>query len=101
MFCLPRSNGHPAQIFSTLKVIKAEKRTSLGEGQFDNLLRVAVDSPPLSDWDLTGAVKLWWEAKQHRTVQDSRTPLRRPQKEIAGDSASETYQLDLSDWDDL
>jgi len=46
-----------------LKMIKTERRTSLGEEQLDNLLRIAVDSPPLSD---CGAVKLWWEAKQRR-----------------------------------
>ena len=78
-------------------MINTERRTSLGEGQLDNLLRIAVDSPPLSDWDPSGAVQLWWEAKQCRTVQDTRAPPRRHQKET--DSTTESYQLDLSDWD--
>ena len=99
MFCLPMSNGHLEQVFSTLKMIKTERRTSLGESQLDNLLRIAVDSPPLSNWDPSGAVQLWWEAKQRRTVQDTRAPPRRPQEDI--DSTAEAYQLDLSDWDDF
>ena len=87
MLCLLRSNGHLEQVFSTLKIIKTERRTSLGEEQLDNLLRIAVDSPPLSDWEPTGAVKLWWKVQQRITVQDSRAPPRRPEKET--DSASD------------
>ena len=59
IFCLPMSNGHLEQVFSTLKMIKSERRTSLGENRLDNLLRVAVDCPALLDWDPDGAVQLW------------------------------------------
>ena len=69
IFCLPMSNGHLKQVFSTLKLIKCERRTSSGQDRLDNLLRIAVDSPSLSDWDPDGAVQHWWQAKQHGTVQ--------------------------------
>ena len=71
IFCLPMSNRHLEHGFSTLKLIKYERRISLGEDQLDNLVRKAVDSPALSDWDPDGVVQLWWKAKQHRTVQDT------------------------------
>jgi len=31
---------------------------------------IAVDSPPLSDWDLSRAIQVWWEAEQHGYVQE-------------------------------
>ena len=74
------SNGHLEQVFSTLKLIKCDRRSSLGEDQLDNLLRIAIDSPALSDWNPDGAVQLWWKAKQRRTVQDTRAPPRHLEK---------------------
>ena len=38
VFCLPMSNGHLEQVFSTLKLIKCDRRTSLGEDYLDNYL---------------------------------------------------------------
>ena len=99
IFCLPMSNGHLEQVFSTLKMIKTERITSLGEGQLDNLLRITVDSPPFSDWDPSRTVQLWWDAKQRRTVQDTRAPPRRPEKETG--ATTEEYQLHLGDWDEF
>ena len=62
IFCLPMSNGHLEQVLSALKLIKCD-RSSLGKDQLDNLLRIAIDSPTLSDWNPDGAVQLWWKAK--------------------------------------
>ena len=73
-FCLPMSNGHLEKVFLTLKLIKCDRKSSLGEDQLDNLLRIAIDSPALSYWDPDGAVQLWWKTKQRRTVQDTRPP---------------------------
>ena len=103
IFCLPMSNGHLEQVFSTLKLIKCDRRTSLGEDHLDNLLRIAVDSPPLSNWVPDGAVQLWWKAKQRRTVQDTRAPPCHPEKDTDTSSsiADEPYHLDLSDWDNF
>ena len=97
------SNGHLEQVFSTLKSIKSERRTSLGENQLDNLLRVAVDSLALSDWDHDGAMQLWWKAKQRRVVQDTRTPPCHSEKDNNPSSSDvdESYHLDLSDWNNF
>ena len=80
-----------------MKSSKSERRTSLGEDQFDNLLRIALDSPVLSDWDPDGAMQLWWKAKQCRTVQDTKASPRHPEK----DTGTSSSTADESDWTTL
>ena len=46
-----------------LKLIKSDRRSSLGEDQFDQLLRITVD---VSKWDASGAVQLCWGDKTPR-----------------------------------
>ena len=52
--------------FSILKLIKTERRNSLSEDHLDDLMRISVDGPPLSQWDATPSVHLWWKDKQRR-----------------------------------
>ena len=66
LFCLPVSNGHLERIFSQLKLIKAERRACLGEDRLDQLVRISVEAPPLSKWDASKAVELWWRDKTRR-----------------------------------
>ena len=66
LFCLPLSSGRLERLFSQLKLIKSDRRSSLGEDQLDQLLRIALDAPPLSKWDASGAVQLWWNDKTQR-----------------------------------
>lgn len=62
--CLPMSNGHVECAFSSLKLVKTNLRNKLSENHLDDLLRIAVDSPPLSQWDASGAIQLWWKDRQ-------------------------------------
>ena len=57
---LPVSNGHLERVFPQLKLIKGEKRTSLGEDRLHQLIRINVETPTLSQWDASNAVELWW-----------------------------------------
>ena len=66
LFCLPLTNGRLERLFSQLKLIKSDRRSSLGENRLDQLLRITVDAPPLSKWDASVAVQLWWEDKTRR-----------------------------------
>ena len=59
LFCLPVSNGHLEQVFSQLKLIKVNRRTSLREDTLDQLIRINVEGPPLSKWDASCALQLW------------------------------------------
>ena len=76
LFCLPVSNGRVERVFSSLKHIKSNCRTCLSENRLDDLIRIAVEGPPLSQWDATGAVHLWWKDKQRRNIGDTRAPPR-------------------------
>ena len=79
LFCFPMSNGRVERVFSSLKVIKTDRRSRLGEDRLDHLVRIAVDGPPFHQWDATDAVQLWWKSNtQRRQMQDTRarpTPL--------------------------
>ncbi len=41
------------RVFSQLKIVKSNRRTSLGEDSLDQLVRITVEGPPLSQWDAT------------------------------------------------
>ena len=54
-----------------------------------------MDAPPLSQWDASEAIELWWNEKHRRQVKDTRQlPKRTPSA-----SESELYKFDLDDWD--
>ena len=69
LFC---SNGHVERVFSTLKLVKSDRRNCLSEQHLDDVLRIMVEAPPLSQWDSSRAVQLWWRDKQRRSVSDTR-----------------------------
>ena len=46
-----------------LKFIKKRHRTSLKENTLDQLLRILVEGPPLSEWTADGALELWLREK--------------------------------------
>ena len=60
LFCVPVTNGWDERVFSSLKLIKSDRQSSLGEHRLDHLVRITVDMPPVSQWDSTHAVYLWW-----------------------------------------
>ena len=60
------SNGRLERLFSHIKIIKSDRRSCLNEDRLDNLLRISVEGPPLSQWDSSGAVDLWWNDKTRR-----------------------------------
>ena len=88
LFCFPMANGRLERVFSSLKLVKTNRRSLLGEDRLDHLVRIAVDVPPLHQWDATDAVQCCFR----RQVQDTRaapTP----------STSTGTYILNLEDWD--
>ena len=79
------SNGHVEHVFSQLKVTKTNRRACLGENRLDSLLRIATTAPPLSQWNASRAVELWWSDKTRRNVEDTRAP---PTKRLHTDTDS-------------
>ena len=102
LFCLPVSNGHLERIFSQVKLIKSERRSCLGEDKLDELVRINVESPPLSKWDSESAVDLWWRDKIRRVNVSDRASsscvatARSSQSETNSDDKAE---LTLESWE--
>ena len=72
LFCLPMSYGHVERVFSTLKLIKSDHCSCLSEHHLDDIIRIMIEGPTLSQWDSSGAIQLWWQEKQRRSVGDTR-----------------------------
>jgi len=72
LFSLPLSNGHLERVFSQLKLIKTDHRTSLSEDRLDQLVRINVEGPPLEKWDASSALELWYKEKSRRLTASSR-----------------------------
>ena len=64
LFCLPMANGRVERAFSVMKVVKTDRHNCLGEDHLDDLMCITIDGPPLSQWNASQAVTLWWKDKQ-------------------------------------
>ena len=60
-FSLPFSNGRVEQIFSSLKVVKTNRRTKLATETLNDLLEIYVEGPPLAGFCPDDAIELWWK----------------------------------------
>ena len=100
LFCLPVGNGTLERVFSQLKLIKTGHRTSLKENTLDQLLRIHVEGPPLSEWNADGALDLWLREKARRVSHKEHHRKRHTQSTVTIDSSedeSEVFCLD--DWE--
>ena len=120
-FSLSFSNGRVEQIFSCLKIVKGNNRTSLNTSTLDDLLEIFVEGPPLTDFSADSAVDLWWKdccttrrpnqgaRKPYRLQHSSRSPSSSSDAGPSSSSASEDLEpesesqetISLNDWDDL
>lgn len=101
LFCIPMANGHVERTFSILKLIKTERRNCLSENHLDDLMRISVDGPPLSLWDATTSVHLWWKDKQRRVGEnksDSASTSASTSPSPMGNERAPTF-IDFSDTD--
>ena len=57
-FSLPFSNGRVEQFFSSMKVIKTDRRTNLQADTLNDLMEIYVEGPPFTSYSADRAVKL-------------------------------------------
>ena len=97
LFCLPMSNGR-LELFSQMKIIKSDRCSCLNKYRLDDLLSISVDGPPLSQWDSSGAVDLWWNDKTRRVPnKDSRNYM---YEGLSGSqSTDEDLHVGFEDWE--
>jgi len=107
-FSLPFSNGRVEQIFSSMKTIKTERRTSLSEETLNDLVEIFVEGPPLSLFSADHAVELWWsDCNTTRRVNQTlprkeycpRTSSSASQDETTEEQDDQPHSA-LQDWDD-
>ncbi len=114
-FSLPFSNGRVERIFSSLKLIKTDRRTRLQSSTLSDLLEILVQGPSLQNFSPKQAVDLWWsDCKTTRRINQGPRkeyrPRRRQSISEAGPSSSspmssgttsttEEQQLALHEWD--
>ena len=109
LFSLPASNGKLERCFSTLKLIKADRRCSLSNDTLDDLLILNADRVPLQDFNPGAEIDLWWKSKTRRLNQLPRKQYAKHQdaaknnREIETDHESEDEAGEsvlLNDWDE-
>ena len=71
LFSLPFSNGYVESIFSTMNIIRTNRRCSLQGGTISDLLEIHSQGPELSEFSADEAVALWYEDSR-RTTQNPR-----------------------------
>ena len=69
LFSLPASNGKLERVFSTVNLIKVNKRSSLSNESLDDLLVLNSERVPIQDFKPDPGINLWWESKTRRPAQ--------------------------------
>nr|XP_047132626.1 zinc finger protein 862-like [Hydra vulgaris] len=69
LFTLPISNAKLERMFSKMKSVKSNYRTSLTESCVSNILRILEDGPLLKEFNFLPAIELWWSDKGRRPNQ--------------------------------
>ena len=83
---LPFNTAKVERLFSRLKLIKTDRRTSLSQKTLSDLLEVSVEGTELENFDSSAAVQLWW-SDCSRTRHESHPPKRKIE---CSSSSSET-----------
>lgn len=107
LFSLPFTNSKVERTFSTLKVVKTDRRTSLHTDTLDDLMEINVEGPLLENFSADLAVDLWWADCARRPNQGPRKEYR-PREKDPESSTSDNPDLEskdaaeftLDDWDD-
>ena len=105
LFSLPFVNGQVERAFSTMKIIKTDRRNCLHTTTLDDLMEINVEGPSFESFSAEHAVKLWWEDCTRRPNQTFRKVYRKrssTEDDSSDESDSETGHetVTLDAWDD-
>ena len=95
LFTLPVSNGKLERVFSTMKNIKVDKRSSMSNELLDDLLVINVDKVSIEEFKADHSIDLWWKSKTRRPNQPARKVYEK-RKEVQGTSST-SIDSDSSD----
>jgi hypothetical protein len=102
LFSLPFTNSKVERIFSSLKVIKTDRRSSLQITTLDDLMEINVEGLSLVNFSADSAVQLWWSDRRRRPNQEARKEYRprEAQTEFVTDQDVTEQEFSLNDWDE-
>ena len=86
LFSLPFTNSKVEQMFSSLKVIKTDRRTSLHITTLDDLMEINVEGPSPVNFSAEHAVNLWWSDRAGRPNQVPRKEYKQREAQTEPDS---------------
>ena len=98
-------------MFSSMKVIKTNRRTHLDSSTLSDLLNIQVEGPPLASFSTDQAVSLWWDdCKTSRRVNQASRKSYRPREKgsfssevtmaVVESDNQDTGTISLEDWDE-
>ena len=73
LFTLPVSNGKLERVFSTMKNIKVDKRSTLSNESLEDLLFINTDQVSVKNFNPDQSIDLWWQTKTRRLSQGRST----------------------------
>ena len=89
LFSLPFSSGTVERMFSMLKLIKTDSRTSLNTSTLSDLLDITIEGPALDVISPDQAIENWWKAcSTSRRVNQQPRKVYRPRSSTTGESSS-------------
>ena len=97
---LPLTTTHVERMFSSLKLIKKDRHTSMSNTTLSDLMEVYHEGPSLQDFHADAAIQLWWERCKTNCCpnQGFRKQYRaRKTGELTQDDSTSSFSLD--DWD--
>ncbi len=109
LFTLPVSNGKLERVFSTLKLIKVDKRSSMSNDLLDDLIMINTDPVPIKQFNPDQSIGLWWKDNKRRPNQNPRKgdaeSVPGPSgsavlADMSGQSSDEDTDEVLQQWDD-
>ena len=103
LFSLPFTNSIVERAFSTMKVVKTDRRTSLLTSTLDDLMEINVEGPTPENFSADNTVQLWWADRIRRPNQGTRKEYRprATDNTVSESSDSEPEEFALDDWDRL
>lgn len=94
LFTLPVSNGKLERVFSTMKNIKVDKRSSMSNELLDDLLVINVDKVNIEEFKADHSIDLWWRSK-------TRCPNRTARKVYETKKSTSSTSMDSESSDSL
>ena len=86
--------------FPAMNVVKTDRCNCLGEDHLDDLMCIAIDGPPLPQWNASGVIDLCWKDKLCCQVLDKRsTPRLSHSSSVVDIDDSSNDEFDLQDWE--